>query len=190
MLIRHKIPQTITTLLLILLVTSCAASQDEPSPAESPEVATLTPSASATPFDLEIPAVNQGDDRPLIMAHYMPWYQSPTGSAGWGWHWTMDHFNPRQLDENGKASIASHYYPLTGPYDSGDRDLLEYQVMLMKISGIDGVIVDWYGFEGFWDYGKINSNTHKLFEQVTKAGLLFAITYEDRTIQNLSLIHI
>jgi hypothetical protein len=108
------------------------------------------------------------DDRPLILAHYMPWYQTPTGSAGWGWHWAMEHFSPGQKDENGRSSIASHYYPLTGLYDSGDHDLLEYQVMLMKISGIDGVIVDWYGFEEFWDYGKINSSTHKLFEQVKK----------------------
>ena len=170
---------------ITLLVSSCAAGQDNTSLAESPEVETLTLSANATPFDLEIQPVNQEDDRPLIMAHYMPWYQTPTGSVGWGWHWTMDHFNPRQVNENGKSSIASHYYPLTGPYDSGDRDLLEYQVMLMKISGIDGVIVDWYGFAGFWDYGKINSSTHKLFEQIQKAGLLFAITYEDRTIQNM-----
>jgi hypothetical protein len=182
--IHQKILQTVT-LFMVLLITSCVAEQDDSPPIESPEVATLTSSPSATQLDLEIQPVNQEDERPLIMAHYMPWYQTPTGSAGWGWHWTMDHFNPRQIDENGRSSIASHYYPLTGPYDSGDRDLLEYQVMLMKISGIDGVIVDWYGFEGFWDYGKINSSTHKLFEQIQKAGLLFAITYEDRTIQNM-----
>jgi hypothetical protein len=97
----------------------------------------------------------------------------------------MNHFSPRKLDANGKRSIASHYYPLTGPYDSGDKDLLEYQVMLMKLSGVDGVIVDWYGKESFWDYGKINSSTHKLFKQIKKAGLVFAITYEDRTIHNM-----
>src|SRR6185503_12362926 len=60
-----------------------------------------------------------------------------------------------------------------------------YQVMLMKLSGVDGVIVDWYGFDNFWDYGAINKNTHKLFEYIKKAGLLFAICYEDRTIENM-----
>jgi hypothetical protein len=55
----------------------------------------------------------------------------------------------------------------------------------MKLSGIDGVIVDWYGFDNFWDYGVINKNTHKLFEYTKKAGLLFAICYEDRTIENM-----
>jgi len=119
------------------------------------------------------------------MVHYMPWYQTPSGSAAWGWHWTMDHFNPRETDENGRAAIASHYYPLTGPYDSGDVNLLEYQVMLMKIAGIDGVIVDWYGFKNFWDYGKINSGTRKLFNQVQAAGMKFAITWEDTTVRNM-----
>jgi len=190
--------QKVFILFIVLLVTSCAAGRTGPTPSVYQEVVTPTsilsedptqPTRSSSPtpiqIDLEIQPVNQKDDRPLILAHYMPWYQTPSGSGNWGWHWTMNHYNPRQKDEDGKSSIASHYYPLTGPYDSGDQDLLEYQVMLMKMSGIDGVIVDWYGYEGFWDYGKINSSTHKLFEQIKKAGLLFAITYEDRTIQHM-----
>jgi hypothetical protein len=93
------------------------------------------------------------------MAHYMPWYQSPAVMGAWGWHWTMDHFNPNQKDADGQPSIASHHPPLTGPYDSSDDALLEYQVLLMKLSGIDGVIVDWYGFEDFQDYGLIKPAT-------------------------------
>jgi hypothetical protein len=120
------------------------------------------------------------------MVHYMPWFQTPDVSGTWGWHWTMDHFDPNlEKNEKGQLAIASHYYPLTGPYDSGDDAILEYQVLLMKLSGIDGVIVDWYGFEDFWDYGVINSSTHKLFQYVKKAGLFFAICYEDRTIDNM-----
>ena len=195
---RYRSFQKVCILFMVLLVTSCTAERTDTTLIESQEIVTATsvlpeattpptPLPSPTPIeiDLEIQPVNQDDDRPLILAHYMPWYQTPSGSPNWGWHWTMNHYDPRQEDENGQSSIASHYYPLTGPYDSGDQDLLEYQVMLMKMSGIDGVIVDWYGFEGFWDYGKINSSTHKLFEQIKKAGLLFAITYEDRTIKNM-----
>ena len=77
-----------------------------------------------------------------ILVHYMPWYQTPSVSGYWGWHWTMNHFNPDSLDDNGHREIASHFYPLTGPYDSRDDDILEYQALLMKLSGIDGVIVD------------------------------------------------
>jgi hypothetical protein len=119
------------------------------------------------------------------MAHYMPWYQTLAVSGTWGWHWTMNHFDPSQKDAGGQPNIASHYHPLTGPYDSSDDALLEYQVLLMKLSGIDGVIVDWYGFEPFRDYGALNDSTRKLFQQVKKAGLRFAICYEDVTIKTM-----
>ena len=82
------------------------------------------------------------------MAHYMPWYQTPAVSGYWGWHWTMEHFNPNRKDENDRPTVASYYLPLTGPYDSSDETLLEYQVLLMRLAGIDGVIVD---SEGVWD---------------------------------------
>ncbi len=123
--------------------------------------------------------------RPLLMAHYMPWYQTPAVSGFWGWHWTMDFFDPSRQDENGQPEIASHFTPLTGPYDSRDDAVLEYQVLLMKLSGSDGVIVDWYGIEGFRDYAAINESTGKLFEYVKKAGLLFAICYEDQSIKHM-----
>ncbi|MBI5960594.1 MAG: glycoside hydrolase family 99-like domain-containing protein [Chloroflexi bacterium] len=124
-------------------------------------------------------------ERPLLLAHYMPWYQTPEISGQWGWHWTMDHFDPSQTDEKGRPQIASHFTPLTGPYDSNDDALLEYQVLLMKLSGIDGVIVDWYGMENFRDYAALNESTGKLFEYVKKAGLLFVICYEDQSIGHM-----
>jgi len=124
-------------------------------------------------------------NRPLLMAHYMPWYQTPSVSGYWGWHWTMNHFNPDDVDENGQRDIASHYYPMIGPYDSQDEDVLEYQVLLMRLSGIDGVIVDWYGTEDFRDYAVLNESTEKLFSYINKAGLKFSICYEDQTIKHM-----
>ena len=120
-----------------------------------------------------------------ILVHYMPWYQSPIVSGYWGWHWTMNHFDPDNIDESGQREIASHYYPLTGPYDSQDNDILEYQVLLMKLGGIDGIIVDWYGTENFWDYGIINESTHALFEYIDAAQLFFSICYEDQSIGHM-----
>ena len=140
----------------------------------------ITPSPPpATPTNVE-PA-----KRPVLMAHYMPWYQTPAVSGAWGWHWTMNHYNPDQKNANGQQDIASREYPLTGPYDSSDDAVLEYQVLLMKLSGIDGVIVDWYGIEDFNDFGAINSATRKLFQYVKKAGLKFAICYEDSTVKTM-----
>ncbi|MGQ9609854.1 MAG: glycoside hydrolase family 71/99-like protein [bacterium] len=122
--------------------------------------------------------------KPKIMVHYMPWYMSKPISGYWGWHWTMNHFDPEKVDETGKREIASHYYPLIGPYDSSDPFLLEYHTLLMKVAGIDGVIIDWYGSKDFYDYAIINRNTCMIINFAEKAGLEYAICYEDQTIKH------
>ena len=131
------------------------------------------------------PQTMANDAPPLLYTHFMPWNQAPPVESTWGWHWTMNHFNPENMDENGKREIASHYYPLTGPYDSMDPDIMEYQVLLMKLSGIDGIIVDWYGTGELWDYPAINDRTNAMFEYIEKAALGFSICYEDQTLKNL-----
>ncbi len=125
-----------------------------------------------------------GNGKP-VMAYYMPWYAAKPFSGAWGWHWTMNHFNPDQVNASGEREIASWYYPLIGPYDSADPAVLEYHVLLMKLAGIDGVIVDWYGSADYFDYAAVNQNTSRLFDYTRKAGLKFAICYEDQTIQRL-----
>jgi hypothetical protein len=120
-----------------------------------------------------------------VMVYYMPWYSAKPYSGGWGWHWTMDHFNPDTVGASGERQIASWYYPLIGPYDSSDPAVLEYHVLLMKLAGVDGVIVDWYGSANFLDYGANNQATVKLFQFARKAGLKFSICYEDQTIQHM-----
>jgi hypothetical protein len=97
----------------------------------------------------------------------------------------MDHFNPDQVNASGQREIASWYYPMIGPYDSSDPAVLEYHVLLMKLAGVDGVIVDWYGSADFLDYGINNRATVKLFQFARKAGLKFSICYEDQTVQHM-----
>ena len=123
--------------------------------------------------------------RPSILVHFMPWFQSPTVRGYWGWHWTMNHFNPETIDSMGHRAIASHFYPSTGPYDSMDPNILEYQALLMKIAGIDGVLVDWYGMENYLDYGLNNDATIAVFTEMQRAGLNFGIVYEDQTIKQM-----
>ncbi len=120
-----------------------------------------------------------------VMVYYMPWYSAKPYSDNWGWHWTMDHFNPDLVGASGERQIASWYYPLIGPYDSSDPTVLEYHVLLMKLAGVDGVIVDWYGSANFLDYGLNNQATMKLFEFTRRAGLKFSVCYEDQTIQHM-----
>src|SRR5678815_3446347 len=118
-----------------------------------------------------------------VLVYYMPWYVAKPHSSSWGWHWTMDHFNPDIINASGERQIASWYYPLIGPYDSADPAVLEYHVLLMKLGGIDGVIVDWYGPDAYLDYAINNERTAALFQFARKAGLKFSLCYEDQTIQ-------
>lgn len=119
-----------------------------------------------------------------MLAHYMPWYVAKPHSKRWGWHWTMNSFDPDRMND-GKPQIASHYRPLIGPYDSGDPAVLEYHLLLMKLSGIDGVIVDWYGLTDQFDYAVLHRNTEALVKAAGKLGLRFAVCYEDQTIPKL-----
>jgi hypothetical protein len=117
----------------------------------------------------------------LILAHYMPWFTADPEKQSWGWHWTMNHFDPR-VTQGDRRQIASKYYPLIGPYDSADPATLQYHLLLMKLSGIDGVIVDWYGREEFRDYALLHRNTLALVDQVERLKMRLVICYEDQTI--------
>jgi hypothetical protein len=114
----------------------------------------------------------------------MPWFEARPVSPQWGWHWTMNAFDPEQKTD-GKRRIASHYYPLIGPYDSSDPAVIEYHLLLMKLAGIDGILVDWYGLSDFLDYPILHRNTRLLFESAAKFGLQVGICYEDQTITKL-----
>jgi hypothetical protein len=113
----------------------------------------------------------------------MPWFVSQPYTGYWGWHWKMNFYNPNTINSNNRRAIASWYYPLIGPYDSMDPAVLEYHVLLMKLAGIDGVIVDWYGADNYNDYAVNNQRTLALFNYTRKAGLKFSLCYEDQTIQ-------
>ncbi|MCL2600505.1 MAG: hypothetical protein FWD88_04930 [Treponema sp.] len=126
---------------------------------------------------------------PLILAHWMPWYQGPSFQREegdlrfYGGHWRgWNRFNPTLADETGRAQIAARQYPLTGPYHSGNPALLDYQASLMIIAGIDGVIIDWYGVYRANDFGFNHDNTVALVNVLRRAGLNFIAMYEDNTL--------
>lgn len=121
----------------------------------------------------------------VLLAHYMPWYATKEVSGEWGWHWTMGHFDPDQKKWDDQREIASFDYPLIGPYDSGDDQALECQVLLMKLAGLDGVIIDWYGTSKIHDHAVNHRNAQKLIPWLKKAGLKFAICYEDQALKTL-----
>lgn len=144
-------------------------------------------SAIELPGALEPVHVNKSNSM-KVFAHYMPWFETPetTGNGTWGQHWTMATCNPDKQDANGKREIASHYYPIIGPYASSDANVLNYHALLMKYSGIDGVMIDWYGLQEKYDYPDNHRNTKAMIEAIERVGLHFAIVYEDATLEGLS----
>jgi hypothetical protein len=98
----------------------------------------------------------------------MPWFQIKGRSGSWT-HW-VDTI-PRQ---------SYHFTTLIGLYDSRDPDVLEYQVLEMKYAGLDGLFMDWYGINnGLPEYG-----SQPIFAILAKAGLKYAMVWEDRYANN------
>ncbi|WP_348822537.1 glycoside hydrolase family 71/99-like protein [Flavobacterium aestuarii] len=122
-----------------------------------------------------------------IYMHYMAWFETNESSADhkWGYHWTMANKNPNNADANGRREIASYYYPLIGPYHSGDKEVIENHLLMMKYAGIDGVLIDWYGTYDLNDYKMVKENTEQLIAMLDDAGLEYAIVYEDRFLKNI-----
>lgn len=107
--------------------------------------------------------------KPLVVAHYYTWYTTPWGDGGhWG-HWTTG--KPSSLLDRAAnpdnilfppaiREISSCAYPLVGPYDSMNRDIVRWHIRLAKAAGIDAFFVDWWG-SASWQ--KPSGWTHDVF---------------------------
>jgi hypothetical protein len=145
--------------------------------------------AVSAPAVLAAPAVVPKTNHQPVYVHYMPWFETPQtlGGTNWGWHWTMNNRNPNVVDSTGKRQIASYYYPTIGPYASSDPDVLEYHLLLMKLSGIDGVIMDWYGPQGSnGDIPSLLNNSNAMMNRVGQFGLKAGVMLEDRYARSLN----
>lgn len=127
--------------------------------------------------------VQKTNDTKLYM-HYMPWYTSGPFDGSWSQSWRMNNRDPENIVD-GKREIASHFYPLIGPYSSHDPDLAEYHLLLMKYAGIDAVMIDWYGTYDVFDYRDNLDGSNTLIDKVDDVGISFGIVYEDRTTPNV-----
>lgn len=92
--------------------------------------------------------------KPLVLAHYYTWYTTPFGDGGhWG-QWIhgkpsaiLDRPNDPEtiLFPPAIREISSCAYPLIGPYDSMNKDVIRWHIRLAKAAGIDAFFVDWWG---------------------------------------------
>ena len=140
-----------------------------------------------TPTETLEPVAVQKTNNTKIYMHYMTWFETneSSGNGQWGYHWTMANKNPNNIDGNGRREIAAHYYPLIGPYHSGNKEVIENHLLLMKYAGVDGLLIDWYGTYNVNDYAMIKENTEQLIAMLDKVGLEYAIVYEDRFLNNV-----
>jgi len=93
-------------------------------------------------------AQETGENKRDVYAHFLTWFKTKDFSGRWEmWDsdWQQSPHDPNVIFLNGKRDLAVTSYPLTGEYDSSDPNIIEYQFLLMKLCGIDGIIVDWDG---------------------------------------------
>jgi hypothetical protein len=175
-----RITKIVGILIALTLVFSCKRNNSVPG----------TGGGGGDTFTIIPPAPVTKTNGQKLYVHYMPWFEdkstSPDGK--WGQHWTMANENPDIILANGNRQIASWFYPMIGPYASSDPDVIDYHTLLMKYSGIDGVIVDWYGTHTVYDYPLIKRNTDSLFNRMPRVGLQFAVCYEDYTLRYVEQI--
>lgn len=102
-----------------------------------------------------------------IYVHMMPWFQVGGG------HWSMNKRNPG-------TGVASYYKPMIGEYASNDGNVIEYQLLMMKYAGIDGLLIDWPGLSGAYDLPQNKQATDAIVARTASFGLEFGIVYEDQ----------
>ncbi len=113
------------------------------------KIQTYTPAkgqADTTPMPKPVERIKSNEKH--VYAHFLTWFKTREFSGRWEM-WKSDYndaiYDPDVVLENGHHDIAATSYPLTDVYDSSDPAVIEYQFLLMKLAGIDGIIVDWDG---------------------------------------------
>jgi hypothetical protein len=91
-------------------------------------VAAAVGSGAPTPLDPPVPQV---------AIFYYAWYGTPAVDGAW-LHWG-------QAGNAPPGQIASNFYPARGPYSSAARSVVRAQMREIAATGIDTVIVSWWG---------------------------------------------
>ncbi|MFN8222606.1 MAG: hypothetical protein U0R50_05070 [Gaiellales bacterium] len=110
-------------------------------------------------------------ERPSVAIFYYPWYGSPKRDGVWQ-HWDQNGARP-------PGKIASQFYPARGAYSSTDPRVVRNQLREIAATGIDTVIVSWWGPDSIeaWRLPTVTAAAHA-------AGLEVAVHVEpwpDRT---------
>ena len=74
---------------------------------------------------------------PQVAIFYYAWYGTPSSDGAWE-HWGQGGNEPPQ-------AIGSNFYPARGLYSSGRRSIVRAQMREIAGTGVDTVIVSWWG---------------------------------------------
>jgi len=111
-------------------------------------------------------------EQKIVISAYHNWYSaSPT----WD-HWGGYSHNPDVVTTNGYRDIASVHYPIIGPYNSNNKEVIDYHIDIAKKNGIDSFAVDWMGPGNY-----IDESIDLLLEVAEKYEFKIALQYEART---------
>jgi glycoprotein endo-alpha-1,2-mannosidase len=123
------------------------------------------------------PADFRSSDR-IVVTHYFNWFKTPDVGGSWrGWEWKGNgpQHNPDLVLTNGRRDIASVYYPLIGPYDSAQPDVVEYHMLTALAAKIDGFFIDWYGISSEEEKG-----FGTLLDAAARIGFKMCVCFEDK----------
>jgi hypothetical protein len=113
----------------------------------------------------------------------MAWFDTKaTNNGKWGGHWAWENLNPDEMIGD-RRIIGSKFYPLIDLYASSDCNVIDWQLGLMKLSGVSGIFIDWYGSSNVNDYPLVSRNTEAIIKGCDRIGMQFAIVYEDTTLK-------
>jgi hypothetical protein len=119
----------------------------------------------------------------LLLAHYLPWFTTYPDWRHWRGENNLQDFGCDQ-DGTGHIKIASSDYPLRGPYDSLDQDVIYEQLDEMAHYGIGGVIVNWYGpgeptdCAAYCDYKPLHDATLKIADCVRNRKMKMSLCFD------------
>lgn len=120
--------------------------------------------------------------KPIILAHYLGWFGHyvEDGKVVFD-HWQYKQKGPahdpeeRKPDNRKLRDIASVYYPRIGVYDSLDPDVIDYHILTAKAAGVEGFVVDWYGYGD-----RTDSCLKLLFKRAKNLDFLIAVCFEEK----------
>ncbi|MBN1269472.1 MAG: hypothetical protein JXB04_07795, partial [Kiritimatiellae bacterium] len=118
------------------------------------------------------------DSQNIVICHYFNWFKTPDGRGSWhNWEWKGKgpQHDPNTVLADGRRDIASVFYPRIGPYDSSDRDVIEYHMLSALSAKIDGFFIDWYGIPSETEQG-----FPALLEMADRLGFKMCICFEDK----------